>query len=115
MQEEVVVMRNNSSKREKFLTYTAFIIIFVILIFSWQQINKRSGSEAPETVKTTFAMNTMIEMKVYGENAEKIIDKSFDRVREIENKMSRNIKTSDIYKINQNTGEYISVSCDTFQ
>jgi thiamine biosynthesis lipoprotein len=49
-------------------------------------------------------MGTIVQLKVYGENAEKATEKALKRVGEIESKMSVNIETSEISKINAKAG-----------
>lgn len=55
-------------------------------------------------VKETFLMGTVIQLKVYGVNAEEASEKALKRISEIENKMSVNIKTSEISKLNDKAG-----------
>nr|MBK5237216.1 FAD:protein FMN transferase [Clostridium sp.] len=49
-------------------------------------------------------MGTVIQLKVYGVNAEEASEKALKRISEIENKMSVNIKTSEISKLNDKAG-----------
>ncbi|MFT5876029.1 MAG: thiamine biosynthesis lipoprotein [Clostridium sp.] len=55
-------------------------------------------------VKETFLMGTVIQLKVYGVNAEEASEKALKRISEIENKMSVNIETSEISKLNDKAG-----------
>jgi FAD:protein FMN transferase len=54
--------------------------------------------------RDTYMMGTIIQLKVYGKNAEKAIDEAITKINEIENKMSVNISASEINKINVNAG-----------
>lgn len=55
--------------------------------------------------KTEFMMNTVMTIKIYDSKDEKILEEVFDRLREIENRMSKTISDSDVSKINQNAGK----------
>lgn len=54
--------------------------------------------------KTAFLMDTAVTLKIYDKQDEKIIDKAIQRLKEIENRMSRTIEDSDISLINKNSG-----------
>lgn len=65
--------------------------------------------------KDTYMMGTIIQMKVYGKNANKALNSALERISDIENKMSVNISSSDITKINNNSGkESVIVNEDTY-
>ncbi|MGH4138913.1 FAD:protein FMN transferase [Clostridium sp.] len=49
-------------------------------------------------------MGTIVQLKVYGENAESATEKALERISDIENKMSVNIETSEITKLNEKAG-----------
>jgi len=60
-------------------------------------------------------MGTIINIKAYGKNADKAVQASVDKISDIENKMSLNISTSEINKINKNAGiAPVKVSKNTF-
>ncbi|WP_291640863.1 FAD:protein FMN transferase [Clostridium sp.] len=54
--------------------------------------------------KETYMMGTIIDLKVYGKNAEEATEKAVKRVEEIENKMSVSIETSEISMLNAKAG-----------
>ena len=54
--------------------------------------------------KETYMMGTVIQLKVYGKNAEKATEKALKRISDIESKMSVNIETSEITKLNAKAG-----------
>lgn len=93
----------------------SIIILISLLILSGCEKEKVDLSKIPQDTGTTFLMDTLIQMKVYGENAGDVIDKSFARLSEIENEMSKTIKESDIYKINESEGEFVSIEKETFR
>ena len=49
-------------------------------------------------------MGTIIQLKIYGKNAEKATEKALKRISDIESKMSVNIETSEITKLNAKAG-----------
>lgn len=65
--------------------------------------------------KETYMMGTIINLKVYGKNAENATEKAIKRVEEIENKMSVNIEDSEISKLNSKAGVSAEkLSADTY-
>jgi len=54
--------------------------------------------------KETYLMGTIVQLKVYGGNAEKATAKAVESISDIENKMSTNIETSEITKLNEKAG-----------
>ena len=60
-------------------------------------------------------MGTIVQLKVYGGNAEKATEKALKRVSDIEDKMSVNIETSEITKLNAKAGiSGEKLSADTY-
>ena len=60
-------------------------------------------------------MGTIVQLKVYGGNAEKATEKALNRVSDIEDKMSVNIETSEITKLNAKAGiSGEKLSADTY-
>ena len=66
--------------------------------------------------KSDFILGTIIDITIYDKNDETIIDKAFDRIREIEAKMTiNNADTSEIIALNEASGKGgVKVSPDTF-
>nr|WP_309550858.1 MULTISPECIES: FAD:protein FMN transferase [Clostridium] len=65
--------------------------------------------------KETYLMGTIVQLKVYGGNAEKATEKALKRVNDIEDKMSVNIETSEITKLNAKSGiSGEKLSADTY-
>ncbi|MGI6152317.1 MAG: FAD:protein FMN transferase [Christensenellaceae bacterium] len=71
------------------------------------------ASQNPDAAKTaeSFYMNTTIRQEVYTEN-EEILNENNSILREIEQRMSRTVKGSEIYKVNHTDGS-VEVSEDT--
>ncbi|WP_226984148.1 FAD:protein FMN transferase [Halothermothrix orenii] len=76
---------------------------------------QKEKNDLPAASKSSFLMDTIVSMKVYGEKPDKVIEEAFQRMREIENEMSVTLKSSYIYKINSNPGEPVKVDSDTFR
>lgn len=64
--------------------------------------------------KTDFVLNTVSTIDIYAydgeEDPEKLIDDCFSYIRELENTLSRTVKGSDIYTLNNADGESVTVS-----
>jgi thiamine biosynthesis lipoprotein len=78
---------------------TYFVLLLSISIFL-----VACKDNAKPVEKETYMMGTIINLKVYGKNAEEATGKAIKRVEEIENKMSVNIETSEISKLNSKAG-----------
>ena len=72
------------------------------------------GNQAAE-VKTAdlFAMDTYMNLKAYGKNAEQAVTEAEAKICALEQTFSVNSETSDIRKINQACGDTVHVSADT--
>jgi thiamine biosynthesis lipoprotein len=72
-------------------------------------------NNAKPVEKETYMMGTIIHLKVYGSNAKNATEKALQRISDIENKMSVNIETSEITKINAKAGiSEEKLSTDTY-
>lgn len=63
--------------------------------------------------RTVFAMDTIMNQKAYGDQAEKAIALSCNRIEELERLFSVTKEESDIWRVNHAEGEVIEVSEDT--
>ncbi|OZV13582.1 hypothetical protein CIW83_03290 [Tissierella sp. P1] len=98
------------------------LVIFLALIFTTTGCIKRQDSKGAKLPKgsepisrTEFLMDTVMTIKLYDKTDEKILDKVFSRLEEIESRMSVTLKDSDVSKINDNAGiKPITVSEDTY-
>lgn len=69
----------------------------------------------PSAKKTMPLLGTIITATAYGDHAQIALDLAFDRVREIEDKMSRHKTGSEVDLINQNAGlNAVTISPDTY-
>ncbi|MBU5440022.1 FAD:protein FMN transferase [Tissierella sp. MSJ-40] len=78
------------------------LIIATLLILTGCSTKKSANFEPIS--KTDFLMDTVVTIKIYDKNDEKIMDKVFDRLKEIENRMSATIDSSDVNRVNQEAG-----------
>jgi thiamine biosynthesis lipoprotein len=89
------------------------VIFFIILIFSLLILTAcgtNSAENLPQADDSAFLMDTLVQMRAYGENAEIAVKESMGRIRDIENLMSKTIEESDIYKLNNNPIQEIEIS-----
>ena len=89
--------------------------MYVLLILTISTFLISCTSNVKPVEKETYLMGTVIQFKVYGKNAEKATNEAIKKVSNIEKKMSVNIKTSEISKLNAKagiSGEKLSV--DTY-
>ncbi|MFW6016688.1 MAG: FAD:protein FMN transferase [bacterium] len=89
-------------KKITIITLITFIIVTFVLAFFYFRSDGTDSKK--QHTSNSFIMDTFVQMRVYGEDAEDIIDESFARLREVENKMSVNIEDSYVYQINKNAG-----------
>lgn len=95
---------------------TVLFIAAMLLFLVYQMLNKPTGEWVE---KNEFVLGTFSQIRVYAPSqteGEAIIQKAFDRVREIENRMSSHIETSQVYEINQEAGiSSVEVTDDTLK
>lgn len=60
-----------------------------------------AGKNAEEATKTVFAMDTVMELKAYGKNAERALSEAEQEIIRLDNMLSRGTAGSEIYKINE--------------
>ncbi|MCF8009068.1 MAG: FAD:protein FMN transferase [Halanaerobiales bacterium] len=72
------------------------------------QITKSEGSE--------FLMDTLIRIRIHDENSKQILEEAFNKVRFLENLLSKTNPESDISNINNNAKiKYVSVEDETYE
>ncbi|GMQ63336.1 FAD:protein FMN transferase [Vallitalea maricola] len=87
------------------------VFILVVLVGCSNIINQKNQKISDET----FLLGTLVKVTIYGENAdEEDFEGIFKIISDIESKVSRNISTSEISKINSNEIQEIKLSEDTF-
>lgn len=91
----------------------AFFLLFFIIFLSGCTGENQKGNE-PEA-RTEFVLGTVVTVQIYDHASEALFDKIFDRLREIEEKMTINKEDSEVLKVNKNAGiDFVKVSEDTF-
>lgn len=86
--------------RNKIISLIAFILAFSIFLGG---CGKKEDNEPLS--KTEFMMDTVMTIKLYDKKDEEVLKKAFNRIKEIEDKMSNTIENSYIDKINKNAGK----------
>lgn len=102
----------NLVKSKKLLAVFIFMLAF---LFSSCQ-GETTKVVAEPVSKTNFLLGTVVEVTIYDKPDEKIIDKVFSRIAEIENEMTiNNAETSEIIALNNASGKNeVVLSPDTF-
>ncbi|QJA07983.1 FAD:protein FMN transferase [Romboutsia sp. CE17] len=97
--------------RKKILFMSIFFLAFIGFL-----LLKSSNSESKYN-KSYFYLGTVNEITLFNikkSQSEQILSKCDEILRDIENKMSDTIVSSDVSKINNNAGSFVKVSSDTF-
>ncbi|MFP4371721.1 MAG: FAD:protein FMN transferase [Halanaerobium sp.] len=91
-------------KNKKIIIISIFLVFLLILTAC-----ENNGEELPQAEDNAFLMDTLVQMRAHGENSELAVEESMERIKEIENLMSKTIDTSDIYKLNNNPETEIEI------
>lgn len=102
-----------TKNRKIIIASVIFLIIFAAVFY----FNNSSDDLKGVTVsRSEFLMDTIVDLKVHGIKAEEAVKASFEKMEAVENKMSKTIKTSDIYRINQNAADkWVKIDKSTFK
>lgn len=94
--------------------YLLILIVsgFIILVL-FPEVLPHGPESQNEATTELFAMDTYITMTVYGRNAETALTNAVDRLTELEQLWSVTDPDSDIYAVNHNDGQPVSVSEET--
>jgi FAD:protein FMN transferase len=101
-------------KQNKYKVFilVATLILSIILI----SCKKEEKNDNLPISKTGFLMDTVMTVKIYDNGNEELIEKIFNRIEEIEEKMSVTIESSDVNMINKNAGvKPVEVDNETYQ
>ena len=91
------------------------LIIAIIIVFILIFIFTTGKFERPEVVKSSYALGTIINLKVLGSKGEKAIEESIKKLNDIDDKMSAFKEGSEISKITSKAGvNSEAVSKDTY-
>lgn len=100
------------------MRYRINALVAVVLLFLVSIIQGCTGSAKTEPVtKNGFMLDTNIEITAYGDKAiaDKAVNDAFTCIRDIDNKMSPELPSSYVVKINEAAGKnYVKVDEDTF-
>jgi thiamine biosynthesis lipoprotein len=95
-------------------TKTSLKIFVIILVAVLLTSCGRTKAENPVT-KTNFLLDTLIQITAYGDNASNAIDQAYDRINDIQKKMTASGDDSEVIDINKKAGkDFQKVSPDTF-
>lgn len=98
-------------KKNKYMIFISIIMVCVIFLCSC--VNKYSSVEP--IAKTEYMLGTICTITVYDGKKDTAIDKAFNRIKEIENKMSVNKSGTELDKVADSAGKnFVKVSDDTF-
>jgi thiamine biosynthesis lipoprotein len=93
----------------------SFIIVLMLALSSLTACRVNSNAAAEPVTKTEFALDTLCSITIYDKPDEEIFKDCFQRIKEIENKMSVDLPDSEVSAINKNAGlKPVSVSEDTY-
>jgi FAD:protein FMN transferase len=92
------------------------IVVSIAVILILSLVSGCSKKEAVEPVKkTVYALDTICNITIYDKASDAVFDKCFAALKDVENKMSVDIKNSEVSQINDNAGlKFVKVSDDTY-
>ncbi|WP_027623277.1 FAD:protein FMN transferase [Clostridium lundense] len=92
-----------------------YTLFFTIIFISSILFTSCAKKEEPSVTKENYLLGTIVQLTVYGKNAEKAVNKAMDIISDIDDKMSPSKENSEVSKINKNAGKaFVKVSDDTF-
>lgn len=93
----------------------AFKRILLFVILASLCLIYGCASDAEPTTAQIFALDTVIDITAYGDNASEAVDGAKAEIRRLEKLLSVTDKDSDIYRINHFEGESVAVSGETYE
>ncbi|MCR4429996.1 MAG: FAD:protein FMN transferase [Tepidanaerobacteraceae bacterium] len=97
------------------LTAKTFAKMFVIVLMAATLISCGKTKPQRPITKTNFLLDTLTQITAYGDNASGAIDMVFDRISDIQKKMTASGEDSEVIEINNEAGKkFQKVSPDTF-
>lgn len=86
-------------------------ILSIFLLLSGCSDNK----EIEPISRNQFLLGTIVNVTIYDKTSDEVFDQVFDRIKEIEERMSINMENSEVINVNNKSGiDFASVSDDTF-
>lgn len=98
---------------EKNRTIQRLIAAFLIFILLIAMLCSGCSRQSSKISKTGFYFDTLITVTLYGTTDETALNDCFALAEKYEKKLSNTIKNSEISKINQANGDFVTVSNDT--
>lgn len=100
-------------KRQKTLAVVLACVLIVLVILL--SVVWNAAEQKENRVETTgYAMGSVVQQTVYGENAQAASDAVLQAVTELENRISWRVEGSDVARLNDNAGvEWISIEPET--
>ncbi|MBQ9899240.1 MAG: FAD:protein FMN transferase [Ruminococcus sp.] len=89
-----------------------FAVLSVLTLLLTGCADKSASISAHAKSRSIFAMDTYMELKAYGDNADAALDRAVSRINEIEAELSVTLPDSDISTLNASSGEPVEVSRD---
>ena len=93
--------------------YIRYILLPTTLLCLIASLFCGCSANSGKISKTGFYFDTMITVTLYGTRDEKILDDCFSLAGNYEKKLSNTITDSEVSKINQANGQFVTVSSDT--
>lgn len=93
----------------------SLLCLFLCLLTSCASGGAGDSGDSGIQKAEIFAMNTVMTLTVYGENASEILDEAKHMIYGYENMFSVNVEDSDIARLNRAGGEPVNVSADTYE
>ena len=109
-----------NTKRKSSFTYLTIFLIALALLVGCSPSTKNNGEvqQREPVTETAFLMGTMAKITIYDEvKDQQIFQKAFDRISEIEDKMTINEENgkSEVIELNNSAGKsYVKLSPETF-
>lgn len=89
------------------------LILIYVLLFGITLSGCGLSKDKLPVKKEFFALDTVINLTLYGDNADKAAQAAYGEIKRLENLFSTTAEDSDIYKINSCSGSFVKVSKDT--
>lgn len=111
-------MKNKRNLTSLIIIFFIFILVSTGCSLGQQEANKENSKKIKPTSKNSFIMGTLVKITIYDQlKNEEVFNKAFQRVQEIEDKMTINKLTdkSEIIKLNNAAGKkFVDLSPETF-
>ncbi len=104
------------NKKTITLILLTLLVVAGIVIYSNLEPSDSNGEKSVTITTTTrFLMDTTVVIKAVGPDSQNAVNEAFAEIERVENLFSRHKTTSDIARINQNAGQWVTVSREVFE